>query len=110
MPIRWARTSASTDSFNIEAFLNANGVSARTIRFARGAVIFSQGGRATSVFYLQEGSAKLSVLSSAGKEAVVGMLVPGISLARSASRLNRSAWQRLSRSCRPEPFASRRAT
>ena len=77
MPIRRARTSASTDSFNIEAFLNANGVSNRTIRFARGAVIFSQGGRATSVFYLQEGSVKLSVLSSAGKEAVVAMLVPG---------------------------------
>ena len=77
MPIRRARTSAPTDSFNIEAFLNANGVSARTIRFARSAVIFSQGGRATSVFYLQEGSVKLSVLSSAGKEAVVAMLVPG---------------------------------
>ncbi len=77
MPARRARVRASTDSFNILDFLNANGVPARTTRFARGAVVFSQGGRANSVFYLQEGGVKLSVLSSAGKEAVVAMLGPG---------------------------------
>ena len=77
MPNRRARASASTDAFDVEAFLNANGVSARTIRFARGAVVFSQGGRASSVFYVQAGGVKLSVLSSAGKEAVVAMLGPG---------------------------------
>ena len=77
MPTRRDRAGASTDSFNLAAFLNSHGVSARTIRFARGAVVFSQGGRANSVFYLQEGGVKLTVLSSAGKEAVVAMLGPG---------------------------------
>jgi CRP/FNR family cyclic AMP-dependent transcriptional regulator len=74
---RRAPTSASSDGFNVEAFLDANGVTARMTRFARGAVVFSQGGRAGSVFYIQEGGVKLSVLSSAGREAVVAMLGPG---------------------------------
>ena len=52
-------------------------MSARTVRFATGAVVFAQGAQANSVFYLQEGGVKLSVLSSAGKEAVVAMLGPG---------------------------------
>jgi len=40
-------------------------------------VVFAQGAQANSVFYVQEGGIKLSVLSSAGKEAVVAMLGPG---------------------------------
>jgi CRP-like cAMP-binding protein len=100
MPTRRARARASTDSFDIQAFLDANGVSTRAIRFARGAVVLSQGGRANSVFYLQEGAVKLSVLSSAGKE----------SLAKGASRRNLFAWERRSPSSRPGPFASRKTT
>ena len=42
-----------------------------------GATVFVQGAQANSVFYLQEGGVKLSVLSSSGKEAVVAMLGPG---------------------------------
>ena len=64
-------------AFNVEAFLNSAGMPARTKRFATGAVIFTQGGLANSVFHVQEGGVKLSVLSSAGKEAVVAMLGPG---------------------------------
>jgi CRP/FNR family cyclic AMP-dependent transcriptional regulator len=59
------------------AFLEAAGVSRRVIRFTRGAVVFAQGGHANAVFYIQDGGVKLSVLSSAGKEAVVAMLGPG---------------------------------
>lgn len=40
-------------------------------------MVFAQGAKANSVFYLQDGAVKLSVLSSEGKEAVVGMLGPG---------------------------------
>jgi CRP-like cAMP-binding protein len=64
-------------AFDVEAFLGAAKVSPRTVRFATGAVVFAQGARADSVFYLKEGGIKLSVLSSAGKEAVVAMLGPG---------------------------------
>ena len=59
------------------AFLEAAGVSRRVIRFTRGAVVFAQGVPANAVFYIQDGGVKLSVLSSAGKEAVVAMLGPG---------------------------------
>jgi CRP-like cAMP-binding protein len=40
--------------------------------------------QANTVFYIQEGAVKLSVLSSIGKEAVVAMLGPGDSSARGA--------------------------
>jgi CRP-like cAMP-binding protein len=63
--------------FNIQTFLKSAGVLARVVRFEEGGVIFAQGSPANSVFYLQEGGVKLSVLSSAGKEAVVAMLGPG---------------------------------
>ena len=47
------------------------------MKFARSAVVFSQGDAATEVFYLQQGSVKLSVLSRTGKEAIVAILRPG---------------------------------
>jgi CRP/FNR family transcriptional regulator, cyclic AMP receptor protein len=63
--------------FDLHAFLESTGVARRIVRFARGAVVFAQGAQANSVFYIQSGGVKLSVLSSAGKEAVVAMLGPG---------------------------------
>ena len=64
-------------AFDVQAFLKSASVSPRTVRMAPGAVVFAQGAQANSVFYVQEGGVKLSVLSSAGKEAVVAMLGPG---------------------------------
>jgi CRP-like cAMP-binding protein len=63
--------------FDVNAYLDSAGVSRRIIRFASGAVVFAQGAQANSVFYIQGGQVKLSVLSSAGKEAVVAILGPG---------------------------------
>jgi CRP-like cAMP-binding protein len=63
--------------FDVQAFLKSAGVSPRLVRFATGGVVFAQGTSANSVFYVQEGGVKLSVLSSAGKEAVIAMLGPG---------------------------------
>src|SRR5688572_17713536 len=63
--------------FVLQSFLDSAGV-ARTIRqYARSAVIFAQGDAATDVFYIQQGSVKVSVLSRTGKEAVVGVLGQG---------------------------------
>jgi CRP/FNR family cyclic AMP-dependent transcriptional regulator len=67
----------SRHPFDVLAFLKSAGFPARMVRFATGATVFSQGSQANSVFYVQEGGATLSVLSSAGKEAVVAMLGPG---------------------------------
>jgi len=64
-------------AFDVQSFLRSAGVPQRTARFAAGAVVFAQGAQASSVFYVQEGGVKLSVISSAGKEAVVAMLGPG---------------------------------
>ena len=63
--------------FDVHSFLDSAGVSRRIVRFARGAVVFAQGSPANSVFYIQEGGVKLSVLSSSGKEAVVAIVGSG---------------------------------
>ena len=65
------------EPFDVAAFLDSAGVSRRIVRFAQGAVVFAQGAQANSVFYVQEGGVKLSVLSESGKEAVVAILGPG---------------------------------
>ena len=63
--------------FDLQAFLKPSGVSPRLVRFPANTVVFAQGAQANSVFYVQDGAVKLSVLSSTGKEAVVAMLGPG---------------------------------
>ena len=66
-----------TPAFDVHAFLTSAGMSPRSVRFVKGAVVFAQGAQATSVFYVEDGGVKLTVLSSGGKEAVVAMLGPG---------------------------------
>jgi CRP-like cAMP-binding protein len=72
-----ARKARPPEPFDLHTFLNAAGVTPRVVRFTPDAVVFAQGGHATSVFYVQQGSVKLTVLSSAGKEAVIAMLGRG---------------------------------
>ena len=53
-------------------------VARRTTRsYRQGQTIFSQGDRAETVFYLQRGKVKLTVLSRQGKQAVIALLEPG---------------------------------
>jgi CRP/FNR family transcriptional regulator, cyclic AMP receptor protein len=63
--------------FDLQALLaNANG--GRTISTYRiNQMVFSQGEPADSIFYIQEGKVKLTVLSEQGKEAVVAILGTG---------------------------------
>jgi CRP/FNR family cyclic AMP-dependent transcriptional regulator len=63
--------------FNVEAFLQAAKIDRRTARFAPNQTVFVQGAEANAVFYIRAGTVKLSVLSKAGKEAVVAMLSEG---------------------------------
>ena len=62
---------------DVLAFLNSPGVSKRRIEFHKRQTLFSQGEEADNVFYIQEGSVKVAVTSTAGKEAVVAILGPG---------------------------------
>ena len=63
--------------FDVRAFLDSAGISRRILRYPRASVVFAQGGPANSVFYIQQGGVKLSVLSRRGREAIVAMLAPG---------------------------------
>ncbi len=64
-------------AFNAQAFLDSAGIARQIVAFRRSEVIFSQGAPCEHVLYIQTGSVKLSVLSKAGREAVVAMLGPG---------------------------------
>jgi CRP/FNR family cyclic AMP-dependent transcriptional regulator len=64
-------------AFDVEAFLRSSGAARRVALRRRAQVLFTQGDPADSVFYIQEGSMLLSVLSKAGKEAVVAMFGAG---------------------------------
>jgi CRP-like cAMP-binding protein len=63
--------------FNVETFLRSAGLGKRVVTYARSDVVFSQGDPADSVMYLRTGAIKLSVVSHAGKQAVVATLRPG---------------------------------
>ena len=71
------RATKSPQSFDVNAFLASAGLSRRVAQLASGTVVFAQGAAANTVFYIQDGTIKLTVLSAAGKEAVVAMLGPG---------------------------------
>jgi CRP-like cAMP-binding protein len=63
--------------FDAQAFLDSSGVSRQVVEYRRADVIFTQGDPCAHVLYIQKGSVKLSVLSKAGREAVVAMLGAG---------------------------------
>src|ERR1700691_704388 len=77
------RTSISSDAkrntrtFNVHAFLDLAGLGKIIVEYRRGQRIYSQGDAASSVFYIQKGGVKLSVVNETGKEAVVALLGPG---------------------------------
>jgi CRP/FNR family cyclic AMP-dependent transcriptional regulator len=60
-----------------EKVLEAAGVPGRHADYETAAVIFSQGDPGTTVMFIKKGTVKLSVVSTAGKEAVVGLLKSG---------------------------------
>ena len=63
--------------FDTQAFLTSAGFAKQVVTFPAHAVIFSQGDACESVLFIKTGGVKLSVLSTMGREAVVGMLGPG---------------------------------
>jgi CRP/FNR family transcriptional regulator, cyclic AMP receptor protein len=53
------------------------GVTVQRVAYEPGTTIFAQGDPATSVMYVEDGTVRLSVLSHAGKEAVIAVLEAG---------------------------------
>jgi len=65
------------EPFDTAAFLAAEGPGRSISNYTAKQIFFSQGGPADSVFYLQTGRAKLTVIAKNGKEATVTLLAAG---------------------------------
>jgi CRP/FNR family transcriptional regulator, cyclic AMP receptor protein len=63
--------------FDPRAFLAHAGTGRTISHYKPKQAVFSQGEPADSVFYIQEGRVRLSVLSNQGKEATIALLGPG---------------------------------
>jgi CRP/FNR family cyclic AMP-dependent transcriptional regulator len=63
--------------FNLKTFLSTIDGGRKIVAARKKHIIFAQGDSANSVFYIQKGKVKLTVLSSNGKEATLGVLNEG---------------------------------
>jgi CRP-like cAMP-binding protein len=70
-------TETTGHAFDPMTFLSSAGLGRRIIQLKSKKVFFTQGSPADSIFYLQKGRAKLTVISAAGKEATITLLAPG---------------------------------
>jgi CRP-like cAMP-binding protein len=68
---------ASNGVFDPLAFLGRVGAGKAIEKYAKSQKIFSQGDIADTVFFIQKGKVKITVLSEHGKEAVVGIFAEG---------------------------------
>jgi CRP/FNR family cyclic AMP-dependent transcriptional regulator len=64
-------------TFDVAAFLASAGLGRRIIQLVPKQVFYSQGDPADSVFYLQKGRARITVVSTTGKEATITLLGEG---------------------------------
>ncbi len=71
------KTNGSSTTFDTAAFLANAGLGRRIVEMKPKEAFFCQGDRADSVFYLQKGRAKLTVVSHGGKEATITFLSAG---------------------------------
>jgi CRP/FNR family cyclic AMP-dependent transcriptional regulator len=67
----------TTDMFDPKKFLAKVGVGKTILEFQKNQHVFEQGDIADTVFYIQKGKVKLTVVSEQGKEAVVAILESG---------------------------------
>ena len=63
--------------FDNHAFLGFAGMARTIVKFESEDTLFTQGDACKDVMYIQEGTVKLSFVSTVGKEAVLAMLKPG---------------------------------
>src|SRR3977135_4593429 len=64
-------------TFYPAGFLGSEGTGKHVEKYAKNQMIFAQGEVADSVFFIQKGKVKITVLSEHGKEAVVGIFAEG---------------------------------
>jgi CRP-like cAMP-binding protein len=66
-----------SSNFDSQAFLATLGAGRKTVGFKTRQNIFTQGDPADSVFYIQTGKVRLTVVSKTGKEATIGIFAEG---------------------------------
>ncbi len=71
-------------AFNVATFLAGAGLGKRIVQLKPKETFYSQGDPADSVFYLQNGQAKITVVSKTGKEATIAILAVGDFVGESA--------------------------
>src|SRR5580700_5520718 len=64
-------------NFDVATFLSSAGMGRKIVQLKSKQAFFSQGSPADSIFYLQRGRAKLTVVSQNGKEATIMLLSTG---------------------------------
>src|SRR5581483_8120662 len=64
-------------NFDSRTFLKKTGARKTTGEYVHNQAIFTQGDAADSMFYIERGGVKLTVLSNRGKKAVIGILRQG---------------------------------
>lgn len=88
------RPAQAQRTFAPHPFLATAGEGRKTMVFSKKQAIFVQGDRADTIFYLQIGKVKLTVLSQAGKEATLGILSDGSFFGEGSLAAKLFAWLR----------------
>ena len=76
-PSKKPAANANPAAFDAERFLTSSSVSKKVVEYRPRSVMFAQGDASDNVMYIQKGTVRLSILSRAGKEAIVAMLGRG---------------------------------
>jgi CRP/FNR family transcriptional regulator, cyclic AMP receptor protein len=71
------RSAKKTSDFDPKKFLATIGEGRKVMAFPKKQTIFTQGDAADTIFYIQEGKIRLTVVSKIGKEATLGILGTG---------------------------------
>jgi CRP/FNR family transcriptional regulator, cyclic AMP receptor protein len=69
--------STDTDMFDPAQFLSKAGLGRRIVHLKDKEVFFAQGSTCESIYYIQKGRARLTIVSAAGKEATITLLSAG---------------------------------
>ena len=71
------RSAKKTFDFDPKEFLATIGEGRKAVASPKKQTIFTQGDAADTIFYIQEGKVRLTVVSKIGKEATLGILGKG---------------------------------
>ena len=75
--LAWCLVAPKQVTFDPDTFLSTIGEGRKALHFVKKQTVFAQGDATDAVFYIQKGKIKLTVISSNGKEATIGILGEG---------------------------------